>query len=170
MHIGLWAVVLSLFWLLLSGYIQPLLLSFGAISVFLVVLVIKRMDDVDQEVRQMNFSLSIFRYMPWLLKEIMSSSFHVTKLIWGSPKNLSPTLAKISLENIPKDKRVLYANSITLTPGTLSLDINKHEITVHALEAASIEELNEGVMENKIASLWPKNGSKKGSVKEGEQI
>lgn len=161
MHIGLWAVVLSLFWLLLSGYIQPLLLSFGVISVFLVLLVIKRMDDVDQEVRQLSFSLSIFRYIPWLLKEIMASSFHVTKLIWGSPKNLSPTLAKIPLNNIPQEKQVLYANSITLTPGTLSLDINKHEITVHALEAASIDELKEGAMENKIASLWPKKGDEK---------
>jgi len=165
MHIGLWVVVLSLFWLLLSGYIQPLLLSFGAISVFLVVLVVKRMDDVDQELRQLSFGFSIFRYVPWLLKEIMSSSIHVSKLIWGSPKDLSPTLAKIPLNNIPKDKRVLYANSITLTPGTLSLDINENEITVHALEAASIEELKEGAMESKIAGLW----SQEGGEQEGEQ-
>ncbi len=161
MHLGLWVVVLSLFWLLLSGYMQPMLLSFGAISVLLVVLVIKRMANVDQELKQVDFRLSIFRYLPWLLKEIMSSSFHVTKLIWSSPKDLSPTLAKISLKNIPKEKRVLYANSITLTPGTLSLDINKHEITVHALEAASVDELNEGAMERKIAGLWPKKGEEK---------
>lgn len=165
MHIGLWAVVLSIFWLLLSGYLQPLLLSFGAISVFLVVLVVKRMDDVDQELKQLSFGFSIFRYAPWLVKEIMTSSMTVTKLVWGSPKDLSPTLAKISLKNIPKEKSVLYANSITLTPGTLSLDIDKDEITVHALQAASIEELKEGAMENKIAGLWRKEGRKK----EGEQ-
>lgn len=161
MHIGLWAVVLSLFWLLLSGYLQPLLLSFGAISVFLVVLVVKRMDDVDQELKQLSFGFSIFRYVPWLMKEIMTSSMTVTKLVWGSPKDLSPTLAKISLSNIPKDKRVLYANSITLTPGTLSLDIDNDDITVHALQAASIEELKEGAMENKIAGLWSKEGEQK---------
>lgn len=165
MHIGLWVVVLSLFWLLLSGYMQPLLLSFGAISVFLVVLVVKRMDDVDQELKQLSFGLSIFRYIPWLVKEIITSSINVTKLIWGSPKDLSPTLAKISLSKIPKEKRVLYANSITLTPGTLSLDIDKDEITVHALQATSIEELKAGAMENKIAGLW----SKEGREIEGEQ-
>ena len=161
MHIGLWAVVLSLFWLLLSGYLQPLLLSFGAISVFLVVLVVKRMDDVDQELKQLSFGSSIFRYVPWLLKEIMTSSMKVTRLVWGSPKDLSPTLAKISLSNIPKEKHVLYANSITLTPGTLSLDIDKDAITVHALQAASIDELKEGAMENKIAGLWSEEGSEK---------
>lgn len=161
MHIGLWAVVLSLFWLLLSGYLQPLLLSFGAISVFLVLLVVKRMDDVDQELKQLSFGFSIFRYIPWLMKEIMTSSMTVTKLVWGSPKDLSPTLAKISLSKIPKDKRVLYANSITLTPGTLSLDIDNDDITVHALQAASIEELKEGAMENKIAGLWSKEGEQK---------
>lgn len=161
MHIGLWVIVLSLFWLLLSGYIQPLLLSFGAVSVALVVLVLKRMDKLDPELKQFKFDFSIVRYFPWLLKEIMSSSFHVTKLIWRSPKDLSPTLAKISLKNIPKGKRVLYANSITLTPGTLSLDMNKHEITVHALQAASVEELQDGAMERKIVELWPNSGSEK---------
>jgi multicomponent Na+:H+ antiporter subunit E len=159
MHIALWAVVLSLFWLLLSGYIQPLLLSFGVISVFLVLLVVKRMDDVDQELKKVNLGLSILRYTPWLMKEIFSSSIHVSKLIWGSPKDLSPTLAKISAKNIPAKKRVLYANSITLTPGTLSLDIVDDQIIVHALQAESIEELKAGAMENKIAGLWSKEES-----------
>jgi multicomponent Na+:H+ antiporter subunit E len=158
MHIGLWAVLLSVFWLLLSGYIQPLLLSFGAISVFLVVLVVKRMDDVDQELKQLSFGSSIFRYIPWLIKEIFKSSIQVTKLIWGSPDKLNPTLSKISVKNVPKDKRVLYANSITLTPGTLSVDLEDGEVTVHALDASSVEELKEGGMERKITGLWGKKG------------
>ena len=158
MHIGLWAVVLSLFWLLLSGYIQPLLLSFGAISVFLVVLVVKRMDDVDQELKQLSFGFSIFRYIPWLLKEIFTSSIHVTKLIWSSPDKLTPTLSKVSVQNVPKEKRVLYANSITLTPGTLSVDLEDGEVTVHALQASSIEEIKEGGMEQKITGLWGAKG------------
>ncbi len=157
MHIGLWAVVLSLFWLLLSGFIQPLLLSFGAISVFIVVLIVKRMDDVDQELKQLNFGFSIFRYIPWLLKEIFASSIHVTKLIWGS-ETLTPTLAKIPAKNVPKAKRVLYANSITLTPGTLTVDLDDEVVTVHALRASSIDKLNEGDMERKITDLWGKKG------------
>lgn len=154
MHIGLWAVVLSLFWLLLSGYIQPLLLSFGVVSVFLVVLVVKRMDDVDQELKQLSFGFSVFRYIPWLLKEIFKSSVHVTKLIWGPADKLTPTLAKISVQNVPKEKRVLYANSITLTPGTLTVDLEDDEVTVHALQSSSIDKIKEGGMEKKITNLW----------------
>lgn len=169
MHIGLWVVVLSLFWLLLSGYLQPLLLSFGAISVFLVVWVVKRMDDVDQELKQLGFGFSIFRYIPWLLKEIITSSINVTKVIWGSPQDLSPTLAKIPLNNIPREKRVLYANSITLTPGTLSLDVDKNEITVHALQASSIDQLKAGSMENMIAGLWSQKDTEEAIEQEGKQ-
>ena len=100
MHISKWAVLLSLFWILLSGFIEPLLLSFGALSVALVLLVLKRMDAVD-----------------------------------GEQKRIS-------------------ANSITLTPGTLSVDLEDGKITVHALQAESIKELEEGDMESRIKKLW----------------
>lgn len=154
MHIGLWAVLLSFFWLLLSGYIQPLLLSFGVVSVFIVLVVIKRMDKVDDQPSKLGFGHSMAKYVPWLLGQIVLSSVHVTKLIWGNSKKLSPSLSKVSAKNIPENKRVLYANSITLTPGTLSVDLENDEITVHALQADSIEELKQGGMENKIASTW----------------
>jgi len=49
---------------------------------------------------------------------------------------------------------VLYANSITLTPGTLSVDLDENELTVHALQKSSIDELKEGGMEKKISSIW----------------
>ncbi len=154
MHIGKWAILLSIFWLLLSGYLQPLLLSFGLVSVGLVLYVLHRMDYVDQEPKQMSSGHRMIRYLFWLLGQIVSSSIHVTKHVWGSTDKLSPSLAKISAENIPKNKRVLYANSITLTPGTLSVDLEGGEITVHALQESSIQELKQGGMEQKITDIW----------------
>ncbi len=154
MHIGKWAILLSIFWLLLSGFLQPLLLSFGAISVSAVLLILYRMDVIDKEQIQLQSFHKIFHYLIWLIGQIAISSFHVTKLVWGNAKDISPSLDKVSLKDIPADKRVLYANSITLTPGTLSVDLDENEISVHALESSSIEELKEGSMQRKISNLW----------------
>lgn len=161
MHIIKWAVLLSIFWLLLSGFIQPLLLSFGAISVALVLLVLHRMDRVDNEQTSPATNFKLLRYSLWLVKEIALSSIHVTKLIWGRTENVSPALAKIPTNDVSAHQQVLYANSITLTPGTLSVDLDEKEITVHALQASSIDELKEGGMESKILSIW---GNKKWPV------
>ncbi len=154
MHILKWAVLLSLYWLLLSGYFQPLLLSFGLVSVAIVLLVLKRMDKVDKSPKPVNTSIEILGYFAWLIGQIVNSSIHVTKLIWGSPNKVSPTLAKIDIKQIPKSSQVLYANSITLTPGTLSVDLDEDVVTVHALEADSITELKQGEMEQKISAIW----------------
>lgn len=156
MHISKWAILLSVFWLLLSGFIQPLLLSFGAISVALVLFILKRMDEVDQEPRYVSTGLQMMRYLMWLLGKIVSSSLHVTKLVWSSSNNISPALAKIDAKNISPKNHVLYANSITLTPGTLSVDLEDGEITVHALEESSIDALKQGDMEGKITEIWGK--------------
>jgi multicomponent Na+:H+ antiporter subunit E len=154
MHMTKWTILLSTFWLLLSGYIQPLLLGFGAVSVIVVLFVLKRMDDVDQEKQELGTGLRLIRYLPWLTWQIITSSLQVTKLIWGSTDKLSPSLATIKVDNVPPKRRALYANSITLTPGTLSVDLVGDEITVHALQKSSIDELEQKVMEKKITQIW----------------
>ncbi|GLX81086.1 cation transporter [Thalassotalea eurytherma] len=158
MYLIKWAILLSMFWLLLSGYIQPLLLSFGAASVAVVLLIIKRMDDIDKEPFQTGTGRQIIQYLPYLTGQIILSSIQVTKLIWRSPVKLEPATAKIKAKDLPRDKRVLYANSITLTPGTLTVDLVDDELTVHALQGSSVDELAEGNMERKIDSIW---GNKK---------
>ncbi|WP_101760510.1 Na+/H+ antiporter subunit E [Oceanicoccus sp. KOV_DT_Chl] len=157
MHITKWAILLSIFWLLLSGMIEPLLLSFGAVSVAVVLLILKRMDEVDQERQQIGTGLRLIRYLPWLIVQIIRSSVQVTKLIWSSSGSVSPSLAIINVKNIPLSSRTLYANSITLTPGTLSVDLVGDELTVHALQKSSIDELERGKMEKKITAIWKEN-------------
>ncbi len=154
MHIIKWTAVLSAFWLLLSGYLQPLLLSFGVVSVAIVIIVLQRMDATDHERKRVTSGYHLVRYVVWLLGEIWSSSVQVTKLIWSSPNKLSPSLARIPANKVPKNTQALYANSITLTPGTLSIDLEDNELTVHALQKSSIVELQEGAMERKISDIW----------------
>ena len=154
MHLTKWAVALAIFWLLLSGFLKPLLLAFGAISVALVLYVLKRMDEIDSAPQQLGANFSLLRYLPWLMGQIVASSVQVTKLIWGSVDKVSPAIAKVDSSTVSKSNRVTYANSITLTPGTLSVDLDDEHITVHALQSDSIDELAEGGMAKKIESLW----------------
>ncbi|WP_171022349.1 Na+/H+ antiporter subunit E [Thalassotalea litorea] len=150
-YLTTWTLILAIFWLLLSGYFKPLLLGFGLVSVALVVLLIWRMDKTDKEPQQLSFSLRFFRYIVWLIGQVVLSSLEVTKLVWGSSKKLSPATAKLPVTDIPEHSRVLYANSITMTPGTLSVDIDDDYVTVHALDEKSIKSLQQGEMASKIA-------------------
>ncbi|GGI82916.1 Na+/H+ antiporter subunit E [Shewanella gelidii] len=157
MRISKWAILLIVYWLLLSGFIQPLLLSFGALSVAIVLIVIKRMDAVDTQQNLVRKDHQLMHYCIWLVGEIFKSSMQVTKLIWTSPEKVSPTVAKIDVKDMPESARVLYANSITLTPGTISVDLEDDQITVHALQHPSIEELEQEDMKNRVAQIWEKS-------------
>ena len=148
-----WGLALAGFWLLLSGYLKPLLLAFGFLSVVLVVYLLRRMDHLDDQPQKLAFSWSFFRYLAWLTGEIIVSSFAVTKLVWGKTSKLSPTIAKLPVTNTPEDTRVLYANSITLTPGTLSIDIDDKHVTVHALQEESLLSLEQGEMATRAATV-----------------
>ena len=81
MHLFKWAVLLALFWLLLSGIYQPLIISFGVISVVIVVFLLMRMDDADEEKKRAASGVRMVRYIAWLIGQIVSSSIHVTKLV-----------------------------------------------------------------------------------------
>lgn len=157
MYLGKWAILLAIFWLLLSGFLKTLLLFFGLISVILVLVVIKRMDDTDHKPNSFEFGPKMLGYIGWLMGQIVTSSIEVTRLVWGSPNNVSPSIAKLPVADLPKDKRVAYANSITLTPGTLSVDLDDNEVTVHALHQDSIASLREGSMSSKVKNVWGAN-------------
>ncbi|WP_394132357.1 Na+/H+ antiporter subunit E [Shewanella maritima] len=149
-YIVTWSLILFVFWLCLSGFFKPLLLSFGVISVALVMVILLRMDKTDNENQKLALNLHFFRYVFWLLGQIILSSVEVTKLVWGKHTKLSPAIGKLPVNNVPEKSRVLYANSITLTPGTLAIDIDKEHVTVHALDKESLESLSHGDMAQKV--------------------
>lgn len=157
MHLLKWAILLFGFWFLLSGYTQPLILTFGVISVVLVVVTIYRMDKEDKQPKEVSTGIRMFRYILWLIREITKSSIDVTKLIWGPTDKISPSLAKVKIKKIKPNSQVLYANSITLTPGTLSIDLDEEEITVHALKKKSAKKLARGRMEKELIKIWGEN-------------
>ncbi|ABV74550.1 putative monovalent cation/H+ antiporter subunit E [Rickettsia akari str. Hartford] len=89
-------------------------------------------------------------YFPWLLLEIWKSAFSVIKIIWQRKIEIEPIFEWIDAEGLEEIGKVIYSNSITLTPGTVTLDINNNMLLVHALNKSSITDLQRDRMIKKI--------------------
>jgi multicomponent Na+:H+ antiporter subunit E len=92
-------------------------------------------------------------YFPWLLLEIWKSAFSVIKIIWQRKIEIEPVFEWIDAEGLEEIGEVVYSNSIMLTPGTVTLDINNNMLLVHALDKSSIVDLQRGIMIKKIKQL-----------------
>lgn len=148
-------VVLAATWLLLSGiYDHGLLYWLGAASVVFCVALAVRMDLVDHEGVPFDLGWRIFTYWPWLFVEIVKANIDVVGRLLRPTPNISPTL----IRTMPMQKtdlgKVIYGNSITLTPGTFSIDIDKERgILVHALSKDGAEGVLGDDMNRRCARL-----------------
>jgi multicomponent Na+:H+ antiporter subunit E len=146
-------LALAAFWLLNSGHYTLLILSLGLISIALVLFVAHRMDVVDHESQTLLIPLKIPRYHLWLIKEIILANISVVKHIWLGNETISPVLTTIKANQKTDMGKVIYANSITLTPGTVTVDLAGDQITVHALLRQNIEDLQAGEMDRRVCRL-----------------
>lgn len=141
-------------WMLLSGYLEPLLLGFGILSCVIVYGIVARMDLIDHEAQYMNLYLGKWlRYVGWLAWQIVVSNIDVAKRVLHPKLPISPTVAHIPCSQQTTLGRVIFANSITLTPGTVSMDLMDGEIEVHALTEAAADQLHGGEMDQRVAAL-----------------
>ncbi|WP_413203815.1 Na+/H+ antiporter subunit E [Rhodospirillum sp. A1_3_36] len=146
--------LLYVLWLLLSGYwTDPLLLSLGLGSAVLCVLTALRMGIVDREGVPIRQAARAFTYWPWLAWQVVLSNISVAKIILNPKLPISPTLAVVPYTQKTDLGQVIYANSITLTPGTISVDVAGDGILVHALEASGITDLEEGEMDRRVTAF-----------------
>ncbi len=144
---------LSVIWLLNSGYYTPLILSFGVISVLFVTWIAHRMDVVDHESQPVHLTPRLPSYYIWLIQQIIVSNIDVVKRIWQPKPDLSPCLAKLPISQQTDMGRVIYANSINLTPGTLTIELTDDYAIVHSLTKAAMDELIEDGMNKKVRLL-----------------
>jgi multicomponent Na+:H+ antiporter subunit E len=126
-------VFLSLFWLSMSGYFTPFLLAAGAGSALAVTWFARRMDLIDHEGFPIQLGARAAVYWVWLLKEIAKSAWDVTKIVLHPRMPISPTLVRFRPSQKTAAGLVVHANSITLTPGTITLEASADEFLVHAL-------------------------------------
>lgn len=146
-------VVLSLIWLGNSGFFNWLLLSLGAVSVLFVVFMSHRLGIVDEESQPLHISRRIIVYWLWLLKTLVKSNITVIKRIWKGPSSINPVVARISISQKTEMGQTIYANSITLTPGTTTLDIEEDTLIVYALSDNAIRYLLTGDMDRRVSRL-----------------
>jgi len=130
--VGLWVVLFAV-WLLLSGHYTPLLIGFGMGSCALTVYIAMRMDVADHEGVPIAWAGRFLLYLPWLLKEILVANLHVAKIILSPSLPISPIMVVYRSTQKTDLGRALYANSITLTPGTISTGVDGDRVEVHAL-------------------------------------
>ncbi len=147
------APFLAVFWLVLSEHYEPLLLILGALSVLLVCWLTWRAALDQQHAVTPAFALRLPRLVLWLGWKVLLSAFAVVCKVWSPRLVLRPVVASIPTQEIPEVSRVAYANAITLTPGTLSLDVGDDHIEVHSLEMTGIDELREGAMLSRVRRM-----------------
>ncbi|WP_341789605.1 Na+/H+ antiporter subunit E [Rickettsia endosymbiont of Polydrusus tereticollis] len=92
-------------------------------------------------------------YFCRLLVEICKSAFAVIKIVWSRDMKIEPTFEWLDAEELTEIGQVIYGNSITLTPGTVTLDVKNHMLLVHALNKSSIDDLKNGIMLNKVKGI-----------------
>ena len=147
-------VVLFGVWLLLSGHYDPLMIGFGIVSCLLVVLVSCRMRIVDEEGAPVELGLRPFIfYAPWLLKKIVVANFDVAGRILHPSLPIHPTMVSVHASQRGEIARVIYANSITLTPGTVAVKMEGNKITVHSLSYEGAVEDGSGEMDRRVSAL-----------------
>ena len=148
------AVVLSVLWLLLSGHWHdPLLIGLGIASVLLSLVVSIRMGVIDREGHPVHLALRGIVYWPWLIKEIVVANVDVAKAILGLTDAVRPSVFTIKASQHTDLGKAIYANSITLTPGTVTIGLSGDEMTIHALTPAAREGLDTGEMDRRVTRL-----------------
>jgi multicomponent Na+:H+ antiporter subunit E len=147
-------VLLMTIWLLNSGHYTPLLISFGVLSSLLVVGLSWRMDIVDDEALPIRLLPRTITYVPWLVKEVFLANVDVAKRILSPGKPaVSPRIIEAGVTQKSDLGRALFANSITLTPGTVSIRVQGPYITVHAIADEVADALLEGEMDRRVTSF-----------------
>lgn len=152
-HTIILSLTLAAFWLLNSAHNTPLLLSLGAASILLVLYIAHRMDVADNESQPVHLSLKFSGYYIWLFKALVLANISVVKHIWLGNKTISPTLTTIRASQKTDMGKVIYASSITLTPGTVAVDVAGDRILVHALLRKNIDTLKSGDMDRRVCLL-----------------
>lgn len=130
--------LLLLFWFICSGKISLFFVLASVVSLFISLYTYKKLSFSLTDV-QIIKRIRFFK----LLKEMFISSVEVTKIIWFANKKVKPICRVIKAESLDKNQQVIQANWITLTPGTMTLNLQDDKILVHAINQEMLEDNEE---------------------------
>lgn len=152
MRIGI-AVTLFVFWLVLSGIYTPFLLLAGLGASIAVAALAWRMDVADREGHPVHLTPAALVYWPWLIKEIVKSGWQVSKIILDPRLPVSPALVRFRPSQKSTVGLVTHANSITLTPGTITVEADHREFLVHAVTREAAAGVVDSEMDRRVSRL-----------------
>lgn len=144
------ATFLFAFWLVLSGHYTPMLVAAGAVCSILALLAAIRMRIADGEGHPVELIRGAITYFPWLTAEIAKSAWTVTRIILHPRLPISPTMTAVNASQRTSAGVATYANSITLTPGTITVGVDGKRLTVHALTTEGALDLEAGGMDRRV--------------------
>ncbi len=153
-------VLMMGFWLLLSGMYDLFHISMGVIAVAIVTWLDRKLlrerffPPHETEPPNLRLAVVHFYYFPWLLWQIVSASLHVAWVILSPRMPLNTSMLRFRADLPTNTARVILGNSITLTPGTLTVDLGGDDFLVHSLTDKSSEGIRNGDMPNHVGKLY----------------
>lgn len=124
---------LAVFWFALSGETSPLFLFLGAVSVLLVVWLASRLRIIDRDASPYHRAPQMLVYGGWLIVEIAKANIAVIRKVIGPTHAIDPVMVNVTTTATTALGKAVFANSITLTPGTVTVEIDGDRVKVHAL-------------------------------------
>jgi len=146
-------VLFAATWLLWSGHYAPLLLVLGAGSVGLVLVLARRTGFFDSDVYSLHLGPRLPAFWLWLIKEIVRSNFSVARIVLRRRLDIQPTWVTVDASHLPAAVQATLANAITLTPGTVAVDVDRGRIEVHCLTREIADDLRSGEMLRRATAL-----------------
>ena len=146
-------VLLVVAWVLWSGMFKPLLLVLGFFSCVLALYVVTRMGHFETQIFTPSYNLRILGYWLWLLREVVKSSIEVAQVVLSRELRVNPLVIELNVDAFDQNDQALIGNSITLTPGTLTIDIDDGRLLAHALTSDGAASLRDGEIEKRVAAL-----------------
>lgn len=153
------ASLLFALWFGLSGHLEALLLLLGVASTALVVAIAWRMDNVDRERHAARVPLRLLRFWLFLIGQVIRANLHVIRCIVIPGRHISPQVFTVPLPQHSDLGRVIYANSVTLTPGTVTLRVSQDCLLVHALTREAAQKLQRGTMAARVPDFPLEDGA-----------
>jgi multicomponent Na+:H+ antiporter subunit E len=153
---GTWVppLLLYLLWVLLSGKFEVYHLGVGVVVVAFVVWQKRGLPEMQSsELPRLRYS-RVLPYAGWLLWQMMISAVQVALVVIHPRRHLDPQLIQFQSLQPSLLANVVFANSITLTPGTLTIELHDNHLVVHALTARTAADLLSGEMARRVAHLF----------------
>jgi multicomponent Na+:H+ antiporter subunit E len=147
-------VLLSAIWYLLSGKFDLLHFGTGVLTALVIALTYRPVED-GTVLRVGRF----LAYVPWLILQIVLSNLRVARIVLSRDMPISPTFVRLRPEVPGPRALTLLGSSVTLTPGTLTIDVDGDEIFVHALDAASAQDVRDRTIERRVAEVFPERSA-----------